>query len=186
MLRPFFPELVMSTDLLSFEHPSVLLFCSLWLSSASDTEKSIILCIVGFPGSEFSPSSSAKMLTDCSRRQMYSFRCFVCGGGGYDKILMETGKFSDSIRVTKNGLVSGFDRMQSVGDQLDPLRKSVNFDFLFLCPPSGILFWYIRENTKVLVPWIWDRFPVFGALLKRSLSFILRTVYCIEITSTCY
>ena len=30
MLRPFFPELVMSTDLLSFEHPSVLLFCLLW------------------------------------------------------------------------------------------------------------------------------------------------------------
>ena len=29
MLRPFFPEIVMSTDLLSFEHPSVLLFCSL-------------------------------------------------------------------------------------------------------------------------------------------------------------
>ena len=27
MLRSFFPELVMSTDLLSFEHPSVLLFC---------------------------------------------------------------------------------------------------------------------------------------------------------------
>ena len=27
LLRPFFPELVMSTDLLSFEHPSVLLFC---------------------------------------------------------------------------------------------------------------------------------------------------------------
>ena len=26
MLRPFFPELVMSTDLLSFEHPSVVLF----------------------------------------------------------------------------------------------------------------------------------------------------------------
>ena len=29
MLRPFFPELVMSTDLLSFEHPSLLLFCFL-------------------------------------------------------------------------------------------------------------------------------------------------------------
>ena len=27
MFRPFFPELVMSTDLLSFEHPLVLLFC---------------------------------------------------------------------------------------------------------------------------------------------------------------
>ena len=27
ILRPFFPELAVSTDLLSFEHPSVLLFC---------------------------------------------------------------------------------------------------------------------------------------------------------------
>ena len=27
MLRPFFPEHVMSTDLLSFEHPAVLLVC---------------------------------------------------------------------------------------------------------------------------------------------------------------
>ena len=33
MLRPFFPELVISTDLLSFEHPSVLLFC--FISSGS-------------------------------------------------------------------------------------------------------------------------------------------------------
>ena len=31
--------------------------------------------------------------------------CFVCGD--YDKLLMETGKFSDNIRVTENGLVSG-------------------------------------------------------------------------------
>ena len=31
MLRPFFPELVISTDLLSFEHPSVLLFC-FWIT----------------------------------------------------------------------------------------------------------------------------------------------------------
>ena len=29
--------------------------------------------------------------------------CFVCGD--YDKFLMETGKFSDNIRVTENGLV---------------------------------------------------------------------------------
>ena len=28
MLRPFFPEHVISADLLSFEHPSILLFCS--------------------------------------------------------------------------------------------------------------------------------------------------------------
>ena len=35
--------------------------------------------------------------------------CFVCGD--YDKILMETGKFSDNIRVTENGLVSGVERV---------------------------------------------------------------------------
>ena len=34
---------------------------------------------------------------------------FVCGD--YDKILMETGKFCDNIRVTANGLVSGVDRV---------------------------------------------------------------------------
>ena len=36
-------------------------------------------------------------------------RCFVCGD--YDIILMETGKFSDNIRVTETGLVSGVDRV---------------------------------------------------------------------------
>ena len=33
--------------------------------------------------------------------------CFV--SWDYDKILMETGKFSDNIRITENGLVSGVD-----------------------------------------------------------------------------
>ena len=33
MLRPFFPELVMSTDLLSFEYPSILLFCFVLLDT---------------------------------------------------------------------------------------------------------------------------------------------------------
>ena len=32
MLRPFFPDLFMSTDLMSFKHPSVLLFCCIFLS----------------------------------------------------------------------------------------------------------------------------------------------------------
>ena len=35
--------------------------------------------------------------------------CFVCGD--YDKILTETGNFSDNIRITENGLVSGVDTM---------------------------------------------------------------------------
>ena len=30
MLRPFIPEHCMSSDLLKFEHPSVLLFCVSW------------------------------------------------------------------------------------------------------------------------------------------------------------
>ena len=38
-------------------------------------------------------------------------RCFVYRN--YDKVLMETGKLCDNIRVTKNGLVSGVDRMLS-------------------------------------------------------------------------
>ena len=37
--------------------------------------------------------------------------CFV--RGDYDKILMETGKFSDNIRVTENGLVSGVNNIPS-------------------------------------------------------------------------
>ena len=35
--------------------------------------------------------------------------CFI--GRNYNKILMETGKLTDNIRVTKNGLGSGVDRM---------------------------------------------------------------------------
>ena len=35
--------------------------------------------------------------------------CFVCGD--YDKILMKTGKFSDNIKLTENGLVSDVDRV---------------------------------------------------------------------------
>ena len=72
-------------------------------------------------------------------------RSFVCRN--YDKVLMETGRFSDNLRVTENGLVSGVDRafkssnstFQNIGYQLNPLGKSVDFDILFLGPPSGIL-----------------------------------------------
>ena len=38
-------------------------------------------------------------------------KCIVVGRGDYDNILMETGKFSDNIRVNENGLVSGVDRV---------------------------------------------------------------------------
>ena len=81
----------------------------LWLSSTSDAERSVKL-YVGFPGSELSPSSSDKMLSIMSLAdKCIVVGCFVCGD--YDKILMKTGQFSDNIRVTENGLVSGVERV---------------------------------------------------------------------------
>ena len=45
MLRPFFPELVMSTELSSFEHPSVLLFCFVaHLSCCREKDKVNVQC----------------------------------------------------------------------------------------------------------------------------------------------
>ena len=71
-------------------------------------------------------------------------RSFACRN--YDKVFVETGKFSDNLRVTENGLVSGVDRafkssnstFQNICDRLNPLGKSVELDILFLGPPSGI------------------------------------------------
>ena len=62
--------------------------------------------------------------------------------GTLKKILMETGKLTD-IRVTKNRLWSGVDRMFQSSDfafyhfidRLNPFGKSVEFDILFLAPP---------------------------------------------------
>ena len=61
---------------------------------------------------------------------------------------METGKFSGYLRVMENRHVSRVDRVlkssnstfKKVGGRLDRLGKGVDFDFLFLSPPSGILF----------------------------------------------
>ena len=60
--------------------------------------------------------------------------CFV--GRNYNKILMETGKLTDNIRVTKNGLGSGVDRMfqssdsafNHFTDRLNPFGKSVELE----------------------------------------------------------
>ena len=81
----------------------------LWLSRTSDAEKSVRL-YVGFPGSELSPSCSDKIENVMSLAdKCIVVGCFVCGD--YDKILMETEKISDNIRITENGLVSGVDRV---------------------------------------------------------------------------
>ena len=96
-------------------------------------------------------------------------RCFV--SRNYNKILMETGKLTDNIRVKKNGIGSGVDRMfkssdsafYHITDRLNPFGKSAELDILFLCPLPGIRFTCINDNIKVLVPWKRDRFPKFRA-----------------------
>ena len=60
------------------------------------------------------PRSGYRRSVSC--KQMYSY-CRLCRQDrNYNKILMETGKFMDNIRVTKNGLVSGVDRMFKSSD----------------------------------------------------------------------
>ena len=94
---------------------------------------------------------------------------------------MKTGKLMDNIRVTKNGLGSGVDRIfKSSGsafnhiiNRLNPFGKSVEFNILFLGPLPGIHFTCIHDDIKALVPWKRDRFPIFRAFaLKISMFFI--------------
>ena len=106
-------------------------------------------------------------------------RSYVCRN--YNKVLMETGKFSDNLRVTKNGLVSGVDRalkslnstFQNIGDRLNPLGKSFDFDIIFLRLLSGILLTRVHDDIKILVPWKWDRFPVFRTLAQNIFQFLV-------------
>ena len=63
-------------------------------------------------------------------------------GRNYNKILMETGKFMDNIRVTKNGLVSGVDRMFKSSDSaFNHIPKRLNL--LRKSPLSGPIVWHI-------------------------------------------
>ena len=70
-------------------------------------------------------------------------RSFVCRN--YDKVLMETGKFSDNRRVTENGLVSGVDRAFKC------FFLSVFFKFIFcmsiMCYFRFISFHHREQST---------------------------------------
>ena len=125
----------------------------LWLSGTSDAEKSVRL-YVGFPGSELSSDADVITLAD----KCIVVRSFVCRN--YDNDVVETGKFSDKLRVTENGLVSGVDRalklsnstFQNIGDQLNPLGKSVDVDILFVDPPAGTGLTRVNDDIKIVVP----------------------------------
>ena len=60
LLRPFFPELVMSTELLSFKHPSILLFNLLLWHGGGEVVK-LLVCGARGPGFD-------------SRSRRYDFR----------------------------------------------------------------------------------------------------------------
>ena len=92
---------------------------------------------------------------------------------------MKTGKFSNNIRVTENGLVSGVDRVlkslnTSAIDLIHSERVSTSTSSFFAhrlayCSHASMLmpkFWCHEYKTGSLY---------FGPLLKWSLSFLLRT-----------
>ena len=93
--------------------------------------------------------------------------CFF--GRNYDKILMETEKLTDKIRVTKNGLWSGVDRIFQSSDsafshftnRLHPFGKSVEFDILFLgnclayASHASMIISKVWCHEMIQVPWIW-------------------------------
>ena len=69
-------------------------------------------------------------------------RCFVCGDN--DTILMETGKFSDNIRVTEIGLVSGVDRVL------------LSLNSIFITSAIDLIHHSERvstSNSSLLTPW---------------------------------
>ena len=73
-------------------------------------------------------------------------RRFVCRN--YDKVLMETGQFSDNLRVTENELVSGVDRafkssdstFQNIGDRKECRLRQ---------PLSWPTVWYTRRSETL-------------------------------------
>ena len=110
-------------------------------------------------------------------------------GMNYNKILIETRKLTDKIRVTKNGLGPGVDRMLKSSDSalyLSPIDvihsetvSSSTSSFLAYClayashAPMIISEFWCHENETCSLN--------FGPLLKRSLIFFFlhdRKIFC--------
>ena len=114
----------------------------------------------------------------------FADKCIECivvrsfGDRIYDKVLLETGKFSGNIRFTENRLECDVDRalksfnstFQKIGDRLNPLgrlRHPLSWPTVWHTPHMRP-WWYCKN----LVPWKWDRFPVFRALAQKISQFI--------------
>ena len=109
-------------------------------------------------------------------------RCFVCRD--YDKVLMETGKLCDNIRVTKNGLVSGVDRMfkssdsafKHITDRLNPLRKSGRVRHLLSSPTVWRIYF-------IYLSFIWKYEDVLSfvcSILKSKFWLISNTILALS------
>ena len=104
--------------------------------------------------------------------------CFV--GRNCNKILMETGKLTDIIRVTKNGLGSGVDRrFQSsdpafyhFADRLNPFGKSVEFDILFLGPLKLFSIGCTASFFDLII-WCSDWFCIPSPHLKQCFALVM-------------
>ena len=105
-------------------------------------------------------------------------------GRNYNKILMETGKLMDNIRVTKNGLGSGVDRMFKSSDSAfntSPIDliyservSSSTSSFLVHCLTY-------TSHASMIISKLWCHENEtgslkFGPLRKRSRSFSFRTI----------
>ena len=163
----------------------------LWLSSTSDAEKfRDIVCRVHreWVKSKLLCQDADVTLAD----KCIVIGCFVCVD--YDKILMETGKFSDNIRATKMDscmvLTECFSRRilsfrTSAINLIHSERVSAATSSVFAHRPaysshaSMIMpkFWYHKYETSSLY---------FGPLLKRHLSFVLRTTVRLFLPLTVY
>ena len=109
-------------------------------------------------------------------------RSFVCRN--YDKVLMETGKFSDNLSVTENGLVSGVDRafkssnstFQNIGDRLTHSERVSTSTSSFL---AHRLAYSSHASMMILKFWCHENETgslYFGPLCKRSVSIWLWTI----------
>ena len=72
MLRSFFPDLVMSTDRLSFEHPSVLLFC--WLQPQKKSYLAAARRVIWLPPKELSGGFEKSYLAAIRRDELSGCR----------------------------------------------------------------------------------------------------------------
>ena len=140
---------------------------AVWLSSTSDAEKIYkIVCWVPRTGVQ------SKFFYQDTNEIPLANKCIVVRSfvrRKYDKGLMKTGKFSDNLRLTENGLVSGVDRVfkssnytfQNISDQLKASAHSFKH---FTSRPN------LKKNVFIYAPITSDECHAWFHLNAASLT----------------